>query len=95
MKINETGKTPLNMEPLVNKIKRRDLSFAKKVKSAIEDVNLKQHQADAAVEQVINGELGVHEGMLALGKADTSLKLLTQVRGKVMEAYKEIIRMQV
>ena len=95
MKINGTGKIPLNTEPLVNKIKRRDLSFAKRVKSAVEEVNLKQHQADTAIEQVINGELGVHEGMLALGKADTSLRLLTQVRGKVMEAYKEIIRMQV
>ncbi len=95
MKISGPGKIPLNTEPLVNKIKRRDLSFAKRVKSAVEDVNLKQHQADTAIEQVINGELGVHEGMLALGKADTSLRLLTQVRGKVMEAYKEIIRMQV
>ncbi len=95
MKINEAGKIPLNTEPLARKIQKRDLSFAKRVKSAVEDVNLKQHQADTAIEQVINGELGVHEGMLALGKADTSLRLLTQVRGKVMEAYKEIIRMQV
>jgi flagellar hook-basal body complex protein FliE len=95
MKITESGKIPLNSEPLVNKIQRRDMSFAKRVKQAVEDVNLKQHQADQAIEQVINGELGVHEGMMALGKADTSLRLLTQVRGKVLEAYKEIIRMQV
>ena len=95
VKINEAGKLSLNAEPFANRIKRRDLSFAKKIKAAVQDVNLKQHQADKAIEQVINGELGLHEGMIALGKADTSLRLLTQVRGKVMEAYKEIIRMQV
>ncbi|MCK5541236.1 MAG: flagellar hook-basal body complex protein FliE [Desulfobacterales bacterium] len=95
MKISGTNKISLQTEPLANKIQRRDSSFAKRVKEAVEDVNLKQHQADIAIEQVINGELGVHEGMMALGKADTSLRLLTQVRGKVIEAYKEIIRMQV
>ena len=93
--INGAGKIPLKTEPLINRIQRRDMSFEKRVKKAVEDVNLKQHQADQAIEQVINGELGLHEGMIALGKADTSLRLLTQVRGKVMEAYKEIIRMQV
>ncbi len=95
MKINGVNKISLQPEPLTNKIQRRDSSFAKRVKAAIEDVNLKQHQADTAIEQVMNGELGIHEGMMALGKADTSLRLLTQVRGKVMDAYKEIIRMQV
>ncbi len=93
--INPAGKIPLKAEPLAARIQKRDMSFAKRVKKAVEDVNLKQHQADQAIEQVINGELGVHEGMMALGKADTSLRLLTQVRGKVLEAYKEIIRMQV
>lgn len=95
MKINGAGKVFLNSEPLADKIQKRDMSFAQKVKKAVEDVNVKQHQADQAIEQVINGELGIHEGMIALGKADTSLRLLTQVRGKVMSAYQEIIRMQV
>ncbi|MCP3899719.1 MAG: flagellar hook-basal body complex protein FliE [Desulfobacteraceae bacterium] len=95
MKINGANKISLQPEPLATKIQKRDSSFAKRVKAAIEDVNLKQHQADKAIEQVINGELGIHEGMMALGKADTSLRLLTQVRGKVMDAYKEVIRMQV
>ena len=95
MKINGAGKVFLNSEPLADKIQKRDMSFAQKVKKAVEDVNVKQHQADQAIEQVINGEIGIHEGMMALGKADTSLRLLTQVRGKVMSAYQEIIRMQV
>ncbi len=95
MKIGEIGKISLNGEALTNKIQRRDQSFAARMEKAVKEVNLDQHQADKAIEQVINGELGIHEGMLALNKADISLRLFTQVRGKVMDAYKEIIRMQV
>ncbi len=40
-------------------------------------------------------KMGIHEGMLALGKANISLKLLAQVRNKVMTAYNEVMRMQV
>jgi flagellar hook-basal body complex protein FliE len=37
--------------------------------------------------------MGIHEGMLAISKADISLRLLLQVRNKVLEAYREISRM--
>jgi flagellar hook-basal body complex protein FliE len=39
--------------------------------------------------------MGIHEGMMAIGKAETSLKILAKVRNKVMAAYSEVIRMQV
>ncbi|MDY0219650.1 MAG: flagellar hook-basal body complex protein FliE [Desulfobacterium sp.] len=89
------GKTSLVREPLNLKLTRREPSFVQRLNSAVKDVNSDQNIADEAAEQVIAGELGIHEGMLALGKADTSLKLLVQVRGKVMEAYKTIINMQI
>ncbi|MFO7750444.1 MAG: flagellar hook-basal body complex protein FliE [Desulfobacteraceae bacterium] len=93
--ITGAGKITMNTQPLSQRLEQRDTSFAERVKSAVEDVNSKQNKADDAIESVINGELGVHEGMMAIGKADTSLKFLTAVRGKAMEAYKEIIRMQI
>lgn len=37
----------------------------------------------------------LHETMIALEKADTALKLMMQVRNKALEAYHEILRMQV
>jgi len=37
----------------------------------------------------------IHEGMMAVGKAETSLKILAQVRNKVMAAYNEVMRMQI
>ncbi len=85
----------LNTEPLTNRINRHNPEFAQRIEAAIKDVNKKQHIADDSIEKVILGEMGIHEGMMAIGKADTSLKLLAQVRNKVMTAYNEIMRMQV
>jgi len=89
------GKISLNTEPLASRIQRRSPGFSDRLKAAVLDVNSNQHIGDNSIEAVIQGEMGIHEGMLALGKANTSLKLLAQVRNKVMSAYSEIMRMQV
>ena len=73
--------------------KSKDKGFGQRLKQAVEEVNHLQHAADSSMEQVIKGSLGIHEGMLAVGKADISLRLLLQIRNKVMEAYREINRM--
>lgn len=89
------GKISLNTESLSSRIQRRSPEFSERLKSAVLDVNSKQNFGDESIEAVIQGEMGIHEGMLALGKANTSLKLLAQVRNKVMTAYNEVMRMQV
>lgn len=93
--INSINKISLRTEPLSERVDRRDTEFAQRIKNAMSDVNEKQHIADDSIEAVIKGEMGLHEGMIAIGRADTSLRLLTQVRSKVMAAYNEIMRMQV
>ncbi len=97
MAINEinTGKISLFREPMQEKLGKRDLKFSERLKSAVLEVNQNQHIADDSVEEVIQGRLGIHEGMMALGKASTTLKVLAQVRNKAMTAYNEISRMQV
>ncbi len=87
-------KISLKLEPLQLRVARRDPSFAERLNTAVKDVNTKQIVADEATQGVMRDEVGIHEGMLAIGKADTSLKLLMQVKTKAMEAYKEIINMQ-
>ncbi len=67
--------------------------FGQQLKLAVEAVNDLQQEADSATEQVVKGSMGIHEGMLALSKADISLRLLLQVRNKVLDAYREILRM--
>ena len=64
-----------------------------KLKQAISEVNEMQQGADQAMTDVTLGKLGIHEGMLAISEADLSLRLLVQVRNKIMDAYREISRM--
>ncbi len=94
-KINSINRTMLKTQPLPEKLSQRSPEFAQRIQAAVKDVNSKQNQADQAIEKVISGEMGIHEGMLALGKAETSLKILAQVRNKVMSAYNEVMRMQI
>jgi flagellar hook-basal body complex protein FliE len=89
------GKLSLHREPVSKVVERRSPEFAQRLESAVLQVNDNQHIANESAEAVIQGELGIHEGMLALGRASTSLKLLAQVRNKAMAAYNEIKRMQV
>ncbi len=93
--VKGVNRTMLNTQPLPEKLSQRNSEFAERIQAAVKDVNSKQHQADQAIEKVILGEMGIHEGMMALGKAETSLKILAQVRNKVMSAYNEVMRMQI
>ncbi len=57
------------------------------------EVDGQQHQADAQVQRSLLGETDLHEAMLALEKANLSLKVLVQVRNKLVQAYEELSRM--
>ncbi len=69
--------------------------FAQRLESALKEVNTKQNVADESIEKVVQGELGIHEGMLAVQEADIALRAMVQVRSKVMQAYNEIMKMPV
>ena len=68
--------------------------FADLLKEAVNTVSDLQHKADTAARDFAVGDKqGIHDTMIALEKADLSLRLLTQVRNKAVEAYQEIMRM--
>lgn len=74
--------------------KTESSGFAEKLENSILEINQRQLDADQAIEQVVTGELGIHEGMLKIQEADISMRLFLQIRRKVMDAYTEIMRMQ-
>ena len=59
------------------------------------DAIVKPHTAAAeAVDGFINGMNGnIHDVLLSVEKSEISLKFMVSVRNKVIEAYKEIMRM--
>ena len=71
-------------------------TFSDLLRKSVEDVNQMQTEADTAVKELVAGRSkNIHETMLAVERADVSLKLMMQVRNKIIDAYKEIMRMQV
>jgi len=71
-------------------------TFSDALRNSISEVNTAQTQADHAIKELISGRSkNIHETLLAVEKADSSLKLMMQVRNKILDAYKEVMRMQV
>ena len=70
--------------------------FGDLLKNAVEAVNAMQHEAGRLEEAVAKGEnVNIHQAVIAGEKAGLSFQLLMQVRNKMVEAYQEVMRMQV
>lgn len=70
--------------------------FADLLQEAVAQVDTAQHQADkAARDFAVSEAQSVHDTVLRLEQADLSLRLLTQVRNKVVDAYQEFMRMSI
>ncbi len=60
------------------------------------DANQQQLEAQRLNEQLVTGRIqDVSQVVLAAQKAELSLQLAIQIRNKLLEAYQEIMRMQV
>lgn len=71
-------------------------SFADYLKNAIGNVNDTISQAQNLQQQLATGQIDdIHSVMIAAEKADLSLQFTLAIRNKVMDAYTEIMRMQV
>jgi flagellar hook-basal body complex protein FliE len=71
-------------------------SFGDMLKSHLAEVNHLQNSADTAVQKLASGQdKDIHNTMIAMEKAGVAFQLTMQVRNKVLEAYQEIMRMQV
>ncbi len=68
--------------------------FKKALSQSIEALNRLSDEAEQKVQGMVLGETDIHEAMIAMEKAGISLKLMIQVRNKVIAAYEEIMRMQ-
>ncbi len=72
------------------------MNFSDLLQDSLNKVNTDQMEADQAMKELVAGRnKNIHETLLTVERADTSLKLMMQVRNKVLDAYREIMRMQV
>lgn len=70
--------------------------FGEFLKGAIDEVNsLQQESADMKTKLVTGDLQDLHQVMIAAEKANLAFQLTLQIRNKVVEAYQEVMRMQV
>lgn len=71
-------------------------SFADTLNEAIGTVNQLQKASDKGMQELATGRTdNIAEVMIATEKADIALKLMVQVRNKIIDAYQDIMKMQV
>jgi len=85
-----------NLNKSNNTAKEKGTDFSAMLSDALENVNNLQTESTKATESFINGETdNIHSVMLTSSKANLALQMTIQVRNKVMDAYNEIMNMQV
>lgn len=71
-------------------------SFADTLKEAVNNVNQLHLDADQKAQELATGKTDDIAGvMIATEKADIALRAMVQVRNKIIDAYQEIMKMQV
>lgn len=70
--------------------------FGAYLKNSLNDVNQLMNTSDKKAADLAVGKAeNLHDAMITFEKAETAFKLLVQVRNRAIEAYHEIMRMQV
>lgn len=87
------------IEGIANKLdksaKTASGDFSKVLEDSLNEVNKTQVKADKAMADIATGEVkNLHQAALAIGKAETSMKVMLEIRNKALSAYKEIARTQ-
>jgi flagellar hook-basal body complex protein FliE len=71
-------------------------SFADALKKSIEQINQSQVESDQMTEALATGKnVELHDVMITAQKASVTMSLAVEVRNKAIEAYQEMMRMQV
>lgn len=70
--------------------------FANTLKNAIAEVNNEQITSDTKTAMLATGkDIDLHEVMMAAQKASITLETAVQVQKKMLDAYNEVMRMQI
>jgi flagellar hook-basal body complex protein FliE len=96
LKLGDEFRMPKISDAVQETSAAKGTGFLELLEESLGEVNETHVAADNAVKDLIAGRnKNIHETMLALQKADLSLKSMMQVRNKVLEAYKEVMKMQI
>lgn len=70
-------------------------TFSELLQKSLNATNELGKQGEKAAVDIATGQVkDLHKAAIAIGKAETSMKLLLEVRNKAVSAYKELLRTQ-
>lgn len=69
--------------------------FGEALEHLLQSVDRSAGDANTAIADMVEGKGDVHDAMIALQRAESTLQLTIQMRNKLMQAYQEIMRMPV
>jgi len=70
--------------------------FLNTLNGFLKDVNEIQKESGESVKKLAGGDItNIHDVMVAVEKASVSFELMMEIRNKVIEAYREVMRTQV
>ncbi len=96
MKIHEINNRAFIPSEKAKNTKLEKFSFSSFLKDAIDKVDNAEKVSNAFDQQLAMGKVdNLHDAMIAAQKAELTLNLALEVRGQVLDAYREIMRIQV
>lgn len=91
-----SGIQPLKQVTENPRTPEQETNFSEVLKNAVNEVNSLGQQSSELKAQLLTGQVqDLHQVMIAAEKAGLAFQLTVQIRNKVVEAYQEIMRMQV
>lgn len=99
-RIPEIGRRPAELDVGLSRKSVMDVpghtSFKEVLAGAVGEVQRLQNDADTTIRKLVSGEIkDVTQAMVAVEKADVGFQTMMAVRNKMLQAYEEVMRMQV
>ena len=89
--VAETGRKPVS----AGHGAAEGADFGDILKQALQEVDAAQHTSEQEARNLMSGEAtDMHTAILAVQKADVSFQMMMAVRSKLIDAYREVMRMQ-
>ncbi len=93
-KINQTN-LPRKLDTKQNE-KVQNKSFEDVLKETLKDVNNLQGKVKDSIEKMLSGEIkDINQVMNAIAEADIAFDLMIEIKNKLIDAYKELERMNI
>lgn len=87
---------PINLKPTTSIRETQGVGFADMLKNAISNVEGLEKESARMGKLLASGKIdNLHDVVIAGQKASIAVELTVQVRNKAVEAYQEVMRMQV